>query len=660
MDANQFLSEFGHIANSPSGVTRLRQLILVLATQGKLVPQGENENTRSLLEKIHFEKQALVSSRGGRRSLSLPEIKLEDQPNPIPSNWDWVRFGEIAIHNSGKTLDTGRNSGHPRDYITTSNVYWGRFDLTNLKQMLIRDEELEKCTARKGDLLICEGGEAGRAAVWSFDHEVCFQNHVHRARFFGGIEPLYAYHYFEKLNATGEINAHRKGIGISNMSGKALSMIEFPLPPLEEQRRIVARVDDLMSLCNQLEQEQQKRRKLQNALRRSTLRVLASAESPHELEESWKRIDGNFSHISGAPEDVDDFIVELKSLAVRGLLVSSSSLMPDLDRIKDDCTTLQDSYIAKKMMRKQKTVGMAERDTLYPDHWAVAAFDEVAIVIGGVTKGRNLRDRQTITCPYLAVANVQRGFLKLDRLKSIEIATEELEKYVVVEGDLLTTEGGDWDKVGRTAIWRGEIENCLHQNHVFKARVPSDLLFNEWVELVFNSGVGRDYFAGASKQTTNLASINMTQLRSFPMPIPPVDEQKRILETLSSLTELCEDWRSLLEDRQELSASFANAAIASLTGIATDQKEEAPVKAPQTELIAPLRLGTTPDVNAQAPLTTILARHKGELPARDLWQRFGGEIDAFYAQLKTEVAHGWIAEPAVAEMLEKPAEAAGA
>ncbi len=105
-------------------------------------------------------------------------------------------FSNIAQHNAGKTLDKARNKGQLRDYITTSNLYWGYFMLDDVRQMPIRDEELEKCSARKGDLLICEGGEAGRAAVWSYDKEVCFQNHVHRARFYNGINPYFAYRFF--------------------------------------------------------------------------------------------------------------------------------------------------------------------------------------------------------------------------------------------------------------------------------------------------------------------------------------------------------------------------------------------------------------------------------------------------------------------------------
>lgn len=232
MDAQQFLAEFGHIANAPNGIPKLRELVLMLAMQGRLLSQVASESAASLLEVIAAEKHSFIASRVLRSPKPLPLIATNDRSHVIPSNWCWVRFGEIATHNSGKTLDAVRNSGHPRDYITTSNLYWGRFDLSNVRQMLIRDEELEKCTARNGDLLICEGGEAGRAAVWTDDHEVCFQNHIHRARFFGGVNPFFVYRFLEKLNMTGEINAYRKGIGISNLSSKALAMIPVPLPPL--------------------------------------------------------------------------------------------------------------------------------------------------------------------------------------------------------------------------------------------------------------------------------------------------------------------------------------------------------------------------------------------------------------------------------------------
>lgn len=206
----------------------------------------------------------------------------------------------------------------------------------------------------------------------------------------------------------------------------------FPLPPTEEQSRIVAKVDELMVLCDQLEAQQLKRRKLQNALRQSTLQALASAQSPHELQDCWQRLQTNFGSLFSQPEDVDDVVAEVKNLAVCGLLAEASGIAPELDRVKADCSQLRAQYIDDGLMRRQKVVGMADYEASYPEHWAVIAFDQVAIVIGGVTKGRDLRDKQVVVCPYLAVANVQRGYFKLGNLKSIEIAADELDRKSVV------------------------------------------------------------------------------------------------------------------------------------------------------------------------------------------------------------------------------------
>ena len=382
-------------------------------------------------------------------------------------------------------------------------------------------------------------------------------------------------YFFKCLNGFDLSAGNKAAIKGKTLNQDSISNIIVALPPKKEIPRIVAKVDELMALCDQLETQQQECRKLQNALRHSTLQALASAASSRELQDGWRRLQANFVRLFCEPGDVDDVVAELKNLAVRGLLAEMSAISPDLARIKADCAQLRAQYIEDGLMRRQKSVGMAESETHYPDHWAVTAFDEVAVVIGGVTKGRDLRGKQVMLCPYLAVANVQRGHFKLDSLKSIQIAADELAKYQVDEGDLMVTEGGDWDKVGRTAIWRGGVANCLHQNHVFKARVPSEQLLKEWVELVFNSGVGRDYFAGASKQTTNLASINMTQLRSFPLPIPPLDEQQRILSVLSELTVHCEEWRRQLEQKKALSELLVRAAVSNFTGLTSEQEEGA-------------------------------------------------------------------------------------
>lgn len=176
-----------------------------------------------------------------------------------------------------------------------------------------------------------------------------------------------------------------------------------------------------------------------------------------------------------------------------------------------------------------------------------------------------LGERKTVTLPYLRVANVKRGEIDLTVIKEVSIAEDEIERYALREYDLLMTEGGDWDKVGRAAIWRAEIPVCLHQNHVFRARMRSAELTPFWFELYFNSPVGRGYFESASKQTTNLASINMRQVRGCPIPLPPLAEQRRIVAKVEQLMALVDALETQLAAARATATKILSALVAELT-----------------------------------------------------------------------------------------------
>jgi type I restriction enzyme S subunit len=150
---------------------------------------------------------------------------------------------------------------------------------------------------------------------------------------------------------------------------------------------------------------------------------------------------------------------------------------------------------------------------------------EVANIASGVTKGRKLKGEKTQTVPYLAVANVQDRHLRLDTVKTIEATEAEIARFALELNDLLLTEGGDPDKLGRGSLWRGEIDYCIHQNHVFRVRITSNRLHPLFLNWLIGGRRGKAYFLRSAKQTTGIASINMTQLRNFPMLMPPIEIQ---------------------------------------------------------------------------------------------------------------------------------------
>lgn len=161
-----------------------------------------------------------------------------------------------------------------------------------------------------------------------------------------------------------------------------------------------------------------------------------------------------------------------------------------------------------------------------PKGWDVVELGQVADVSTGITKGRKLKDAIVFQAPYIRVANVQDGRLDLSEVKTIDAIERDLDRYRLEEGDLLMTEGGDPDKLGRCAIWGNEVHNCLHQNHVFRVRMKREKVLPTYAATLIGSAYGKSYFLKVAKRTTGIASINKTQLSAFPVLLPPIAMQQ--------------------------------------------------------------------------------------------------------------------------------------
>ena len=215
-------------------IKQAKSKILDLAIHGKLVPQNPNDEPASeLLKRIY------------------PEAEITCDNGHYPVGWIDVILGDIFYHNTGKALNSSNKEGVLRNYLTTSNVYWNQFDLSLVKQMPFRDNELEKCTVQKGDLLVCEGGDIGRSAIWNFDYNICIQNHIHRLRPKGDLNVLFYYYVLRFLKEHNRIGG--KGIGLLGLSSNELHKIGMPLPPRKEQDRIVLKIEELFSVFDNIQ-----------------------------------------------------------------------------------------------------------------------------------------------------------------------------------------------------------------------------------------------------------------------------------------------------------------------------------------------------------------------------------------------------------------------
>ena len=249
-------------------VTDLKKSILQEAIQGKLVPQIAEEGTaQELLEQIKAEKQKLVKEgilkksalndsvvfRGddnkyyekiGKKCVNL----TEEIPFDIPASWTWCHLNDIAESDLGKTMNKGQNSGELVPYLCSINVYWNKIDLSKIKQAQFTEIELAKYLLQKNDLLICEGGDIGRAAIWDINETIYYQNALHRVRFYGKIFPKFFLYILSLYKALGLLDKKSKGMTIKHFTKSALNSIVIPLPPLLEQKRIIEKIEQLMQL----------------------------------------------------------------------------------------------------------------------------------------------------------------------------------------------------------------------------------------------------------------------------------------------------------------------------------------------------------------------------------------------------------------------------
>ena len=213
-----------------SYVKHTKSKILDLAISGKLVPQDPNDEPAiELLKRINPDFQPCDNSH------------YENIEFDIPQNWVWATIGDIFEHNTGKALNASNPNGTMLDYITTSNLYWDRFELSIIKQMPFTESEIERCIVRKGDLLICEGGDVGRAAIWDYDYNIMIQNHIHRLRGKVDICTRYFFYLFMHYKLHNLIGG--KGVAIQGLSSRDLHNLIIPVPSLKEQYDIASSID---------------------------------------------------------------------------------------------------------------------------------------------------------------------------------------------------------------------------------------------------------------------------------------------------------------------------------------------------------------------------------------------------------------------------------
>jgi type I restriction enzyme S subunit len=534
-----FFEKFDQFADAPNAVANMRELVLELAIQGRLVVQNSNDEPAfKQLERIAAKKSKtgrVVRMKACRAGSSAPE----ETDTHVPDGWEKASLAELVTVLNGRAYSKDELLAAGMPVLRVGNLFTSKHWYYSDLQL-----ELDKY-CDKGDLIFAWSASFG-PFIWP-GPKVIYHYHIWKLELHSEADLHKGFLYWFLQNKTREIKRAGHGVSMLHMTKEKMEKLEVMVPPLAEQKRIVAKVDELMALCDRLETQQQERETRHAALARASLARFADAPTPANLHFLFHK------SYTIPPADLRKSIL---TLAVQGKLVPQDSN----DEPAEKCL----SRLGLKSTNGTLNGADLEGYSL-PSTWARIRFEDVAVVSGGVTLGRKLADRRTLTLPYLRVANVKRGKIDLTVIKDVSIAEDEIERYALRENDLLMTEGGDWDKVGRAAIWRAEIPVCLHQNHVFRARMRSAELAPLWFDRYFNSPIGRAYFESASKQTTNLASINMRQVRSCPIPLPPLAEQRRIVAKVEQLMALVDELETQLAASSRTAAHLLEAVVHELT-----------------------------------------------------------------------------------------------
>ena len=492
---------------------KLRQKVLDLAIHGKLVKQDPNDEPASiLLDRIRAEKARLVKEGKIKKSELVEKPIAEDEiPFEVPEGWEWTRFGTIANCILGKMLDKAKNDGENKLYLRNINIRWGSVDFSDILSMPFTKDEEKKLTLVENDLLICEGGEPGRCAVWKKEYpSLLFQKALHRARFYLNINPYFVASILKLYANTDKLSPYITGSTIKHLPGVGLSLIPIPLPPLAEQHRIVKAVDELFEQIDIIER------------------------SEKELDEAANKTRD-----------------KLLNLAIQGHLVPQdpneepASVL--LERIRAEKARLVKEGKLKKKDLEEKPISPDEIPFDIPEGWVWCRLGDICSFLSR-GKSPNYLDTDKRYPVFAQKCNLKDGGISLDQARFLDPSSLKKwpEEYKLKTGDVLVNSTGT-GTVGRTRLFN---ESCLGNypfvvpdSHVSVVR-SFDCIHSEYLYYQMNTKWIQTYFEDNLAGSTNQKELYIDVLGKTPVPLPPLAEQRRIVEKIEEILSAVEKLHS--------------------------------------------------------------------------------------------------------------------
>ena len=438
-----------------------------------------------------------------------PVCIADEVPFDIPESWEWVRLGEIFQHNTGKALNSSNKSGVLLEYITTSNLYWDRFELENLRSMYFTENEIEKCQVSKGDLLVCEGGDIGRAAIWLKDYKICIQNHIHKLRSYVPLCTRFYYYVFFLYKYAGWIGG--KGIGIQGLSSNALHSLLVPVPPIAVQERIVKRLETIKPLSDKYFEASEQIQELNNLF-------------PEHLKKSILQyaVQGKL-----VPQDPAD---EPASVLLERIRAEKEQLIKE-GKIKRD---KHESVIFRRDNSYYEKVDGIERcidDELpfeIPESWEWCRLKSLT---ENITSGSRdwAKYYSTTGAAFLRMGNLSKNSfdLRLEHIQRVSIPSKaEGTRTSLQSGDLLFSITGD---VGMLGLIPDGFEKAYINQHTAMIRFLPEMR-NKYIPYLLLTDYAQKFYNANQHGIKN--SFRLDSIGELLVSIPPEKELFRILQRI--------------------------------------------------------------------------------------------------------------------------------
>jgi len=644
------------------GIKKLRELILELAVRGKLVPQDPNDEPAiELLERIATEKAKLVKSGAIKKEKPLPIVDENEVPFDSPNEWQFVRLQTICKYIQRGKGPVYADNGRAR-VVSQKCVQWSGFDIEQARY--VNDTSLsayqEERYLQANDLLwnSTGTGTVGRVvALTAIEPKTLVaDSHVTVIR---PIEINSKFLCFfisapgiQKRVEPGSENALVSGTTNQvELNTSSVMSVPVPIPPLAEQHRIVAKVDELMAFCDQLEQTQSDNIAAHAQLVEALLATLTNCSDHNELQNNWQRLAAHFDTLFTTEHSIDQLKQTILQLAVMGKLVPQNPNDESASELLKKIAAEKAQLIKEGKIKNEKPlpeITDEEKPFELPNGWEWIRTGQAGEIKLG--RQRSPKDHHgPHMVPYLRVANVHDNRIDISDVKVMNFTPQEQEIFALRYGDILLNEGQSKELVGRPAMFRDEVAQCCFQNTLLRFR-SERFLYSEFALLYFRVCLYSGRFQKAVKQTTNIAHLSSGRLSPIEFPLPPLSEQHRIVSKVDELMTLCDTLKTNLQKAQATQLALADALVEFVIGVS--HLSSAPVKNEELSMEIKTSLELNPNIKlkADAVLAKIISAEKGNIDAKRLWQKSKMDLPSFYKQLKREISAEYILKPSVAEI----------